>query len=79
MVHSLGQGAFMAKLNIKHAFQLCPVRAEDWVHLGYCWLNKFFIDTRLPFGSRSSPYIFNQFADALMWNLMTIFGIPFII
>ena len=79
MVHSLGQGAFMAKLDIKHAFRLCPVRAEDWVHLGYYWLNKFYIDTRLPFGSRSSPFIFNQFADALLWILMTIFGIPFII
>ena len=43
------------------------------------WLDKFYVDTRLPFGSRSSPFIFNQFADALLWILFTVFGIQFII
>ena len=69
----------MAKLDIQHAFRLCPVRPEDWVHLGYCWLDKYFVDTRLPFGSRSSPFIFYQFAEALLWILVTVFGIPYVI
>ena len=34
---------------------------------------------RLPFGSRSSPFIFNQFAEALLWILVTVFGIPYVL
>ena len=79
MVRSLGPGSYMGKLDIQHAFRLCPVRPEDWVHLGYCWFDKYFVVTRLPFGSRSSPFIFNQFAEALLWILVTVFGIPYVI
>ena len=59
MVQRAGKGCFMAKIDIKHAFRLCPVRPQDFPLLGYCWQGCYFIDTRLPFGSRSSPYIFN--------------------
>ena len=39
----------------------------------------FYVDTRLPFGSCSSPFIFNTFADLLLWVLVTICGIRYII
>ena len=64
LVHSLGPGSTMAEIDIKHAFRLCPVRPQDYQLLGMCWNGKYYIDTRLPFGSRSSPFIFNSFADA---------------
>ena len=35
----------------------------------------YFIDTRLPFGCRTSPAIFNSFADALSWILLSCGGI----
>ena len=66
MVQAMGSEIFMAKLDIRHAFRLCPVRPDQWGLLGYCWQDKFFVDTRLPFGSRSSPFIFNTFADLLL-------------
>ena len=75
LVRSFGSSAFMAKLDIKHAFRLCPVRPDQWALLGYCWQDQFFLDTRLPFGSRSSPFIFNAFADLLLWLLIFICGI----
>ena len=75
MVLSVGSSCFMAKLDIKHAFRLCPVHPSDWPLLGYVWQNNYFVDVRLPFGSRSSPFIFNQFADALLWILIFVFGI----
>ena len=56
MVQHLGKGALMAKIDIKHAFRIFPVRPEDYE----CWL---------PFGLRSSVFIFNTFADALQWIL----------
>ena len=35
MIAGLGKGAFMCKLDLKNAFQLCPVRREDWHLLGF--------------------------------------------
>ena len=71
MVRKLGVSAFMGKIDIKHAFRLCPVRLVDWPLLCFFWNNSYYVDLRLPFGSRSSPGIFNSFADALCWILTT--------
>ena len=69
MVHAVGPSAFMAKADIKHAFRLCPVKPSEWHLLGYQWDGSFYHDMVLPFGSRSSPCIFNSFADLLCWLL----------
>ena len=81
MVRSVGHGntCFLAKLDIKHAFRLCPVHPSDWPLLGYMWQDQFYVDIRLPFGSRSSPFIFNQFAEALLWILVFVFGVKNVI
>ena len=79
MVKTVGQAASLAKLDVKHAFRLCPVRKADWQLLCYIWLGWYFVDTRLPFGSRSSPAIFNNFADVLIWILMVIGGILYVV
>uniref|UniRef100_A0A7M5VDL9 Reverse transcriptase domain-containing protein n=1 Tax=Clytia hemisphaerica TaxID=252671 RepID=A0A7M5VDL9_9CNID len=42
---------------------------SQWVLLGIHWRDMYFVDTRLPFGLRSSPAIFNSFADAVHWIL----------
>ena len=70
MIYSLGPGTFLAKIDIKHAFRLCPVRVQDFPLLGMVWRGQYYVDTRLPFGSRSSPYIFNTFADFLCWCIV---------
>ena len=67
IIRQLGAGAYMGKIDIKHAFRLCPVWPEQWPLLCYRWGGYFFVDVRLPFGSRSSPAIFNHFADVLHW------------
>ena len=61
------ENSFMAKLDVRHAFRLCPVHPEDWPLLTYWWKGRFFVDVVLPFGCRSSPFIFNTFADTLEW------------
>lgn len=45
------------------------VRREDWELLGMHWKGAYYVDTCLPFGLRSAPYLFNQFAAALHWIL----------
>ena len=79
IVLHLGQGAFLAKADIKHAFRLCPVRPDQWPLLCFQWLGHFFTDTRLPFGSRSSPFIFNTFAIALAWIVVHFGGLLFLL
>ena len=72
IVLQLGRGAFLGKIDIKHAFRICPVRPDQWPLLCFQWLGQFFVDTRLPFGSRSSPFIFNTFAMALAWIVLNV-------
>ena len=64
---SLGRGALLAKIDIKSAYRLVPVSPSDRPLLGITWRGRFYMDTRLPFGLRSAPKIFNAVADALEW------------
>ena len=79
IVLHLGKGAYLGKIDIKHAFRICPVMPEQWPLLCFEWLGQFFTDTRLPFGSRSSPFIFNTFAVALAWIVLNVGRLAFLI
>ena len=79
MVRELGRGCYMAKLDIKHAFRLCPVRPDLWNLICYRWGGRYYVDTVLPFGGRSSPYIFNSLAQLLCWVFCNIGGVALII
>ena len=65
-----GQGALLAKLDIKSAYQNIPVHPGDRHLLGICWQGKTFVDTCLPFGLCSAPKLFNATADALEWIII---------
>ena len=69
IVNTLGKGALMAKIDLKNAFRLIPVRPEDWNLLGICWNRQYYIDTCLPFGLCSAPFLFNQLSTAIHWIL----------
>lgn len=79
ILSSLGPSALMAKVDLKSAFRMIPVRPEDWELLGMYWKGRFYFDTCLPFGLRSAPYLFNQYADALAWILHNNYGIRWLI
>ena len=66
---SLGPHAFMAKLDLKNAYQMVPIHAEDRHLLAVKWNGVTFVDGALPFGLRSAPKIFTAVADALVWVL----------
>ena len=78
LVRQAGRGSFLAKLDVKNAFRLCPVRPSDWYLLGFKWLKLFYYYVALPFGSRSSPAIFNEFADVLCWLFRCKGGITWV-
>ena len=65
----LGRGSLIAKIDIKSAYRLIPVSPADRHYLGTEWKGNVYVDTKLPFGLRSAPKIFNAVADALEWCL----------
>ena len=51
----LGNGALLAKMDIKQAYRQVPVHPKDRRLLGMLWNENVYIDTTLPFGLRSAP------------------------
>jgi len=52
-----------------------PVCPEDWNLLGIQWQEHFYVDTCLPFGLRSSPFLFNRLSDAIHCVLHHNYGV----
>ena len=69
---SMGQGAMLAKVDIKSAYRIVPVHPDDRPLLGMMWKEALYVDSALPFGLRSAPKIFTSIADALEWRLKRI-------
>lgn len=65
----VGRGAQLSKLDIKEAYHIVSVHPDDWPLLGMYWKGNYYIDTRLPFGLRSTPKLFTVVADAAQWLL----------
>ena len=79
MVLQRGRGCFMSKLDIKHAFRIIPVHSSQWHLLCYFFEGFWYVDLVLPFGLRSSPAIFCQFADLVRWVLDNCYKIPMVV
>ncbi len=67
MVQRLGKGALLAKLDVKSAFRLLPVRPEDFHLLGMYFQDNFYFDKALPFGCAISCSLFEKFSSFLEW------------
>jgi hypothetical protein len=75
LVNTYGIGTQLAKLDLEDAFKQIIVKPQDWDLLGSVWYNEnnvkqYYVDTVLPFGLRTSPRRFNDFADALQFAML---------
>lgn len=75
IIQKLGRGAWLCKTDLVDAFKMLPVRPNIWPFQGICWNEKYYFFTRLIFGCRSSPAIFNQFSMAIVWIAHHNYGI----
>ncbi len=75
IVAKLGRNSQMAKIDVKSAFRICPVRPEDWHLLGFSFQGLFYVDLCLPFGLRSSVNRFTQLASTILWIMQNNYGI----
>ena len=61
-----GRGTLMAKFDVASAYRNVAVHPQDRPLLGMVWREKYYVDMALPFGLRSSPYIFTAIADLVL-------------
>ena len=74
-INALGPGTLLSKIDLKDAFRLIPVNPSDWNLLGIQWRGEFYVDTCLPFGLRSAPYLINRLSQAIHWILANNYGV----
>jgi len=79
IIKELGQGSWLCKVDVKSAFKNLPIHPSLWRFHGIQWKNQMFFATRLVFGSRSSPKIFDCLAQAIEWIASTNYGIKHIL
>lgn len=58
---------YMAKIDLKDAYRICPINKQDWKYLGMQYEDKLFIDICLPMGLGTSCSIFSSISDSLAW------------
>jgi hypothetical protein len=74
-IQEFGRGTILCKTDIQDAFKQIPVTPEQWRFLGFKWNNNYYFSVRLPFGSRSSPKIFDNLSQAVCWIAKHNYGI----
>ena len=78
LIKIAGRGAWLAKADITDAFKVMPIHPSQWSLFGVKWDSMFYFATRLTFGCRSSPHVFNQLSEALCWILLNVDRLPFV-
>lgn len=79
IIKQLGPGSKLCKTDVADAFKQIPIAKSLWPFHGIKWNNLTYYFCRLVFGSRSSPYLFDQLALAICWIASHVFGISHII
>ena len=75
IIKSSGVGSWMCKTDISDAFKLVPIHPSLWPYHAIKWEGKYYFYTRLVFGSRSSPKIFDSLSRAICWIASNVFNI----
>jgi hypothetical protein len=60
-----GQNATMSKHDLVAAYKQIPCRIEDLRLQGFCWLGKYFVETRQIFGAKTSVCNYNILGETL--------------
>ena len=65
LVAASRQGSTLIKRDLADAFRHIPVAPQDHWLLGFFWNEQYWLDCFLPFGLRTSPYLFDLFAKGI--------------
>ena len=67
VIQRLGRYSKLCKTDLVDAFKNMPVHPTCWPYQGVKWEGKYYFYTRLVFGCRSSPKIFDHLSRAIAW------------
>ena len=67
VIKLLGPNSWLSKTDMVDAFKQVPIHPTLWPLHGLKWDNQYYFFTRLVFGSRSSPKIFDSLSSAICW------------
>jgi hypothetical protein len=70
-IRHAGRGCWIMKRDIRDAFRMVPIAIPHRHLLGFSWRSIFYQECALPFGLRTAPILFNLFAEALHWILLS--------
>jgi len=77
VIASKGIGSLLFKFDVQSAFESLPIRKEDFNLTGAFVEDKGYVfHTRLPFGHRRSPAIWERVAELFRWLLLNKWNIP---
>ena len=68
----MGPGTLLSKIDLKDTFRLIPLHPSQCNLLGK---TRFYVDTCLPFGLRSVPYLFNRLSEAIHWIIVNKYSV----
>ena len=74
-----GSGAVLVKRDLKDAFRHVPVATSDQWLLGFECDGSYWMERYLPFGLRTSPFLFDLFARALNWIMIAVLSWSFVL
>jgi hypothetical protein len=74
LVRAAGPGSILVKRDLANAFRHIPVSPQDYWLFGFQWESTWWYDKFLPFGLRTSPYLFDLFSTGLHWILQHCYG-----
>jgi hypothetical protein len=69
LIAQAGPNSLLLKKDLKTAFRQVSISPLNWHLFIFFWRGKYYIDMRLPFGLRTSPRIYNMFAEGIHWTL----------
>ena len=64
----------LVKRDLADAFRYILIAISDYWLLGFYWDDLYWIDYFLPFGLRTTPFIFDLFTKGLHWILVVKLG-----
>ena len=74
-----GPGAILVKRDLKDAFRHVPVATSDQWLLGFECDGSYWMERYLPFGLRTSLFLFDLFARALNWIMIAVLSWSFVL
>ena len=71
-LYRVGRKARICKIDQSSAYKHQHVRKEDWCLQVLEWGGRLFIETRLMFGSKSAPGIYDELHKAFLWPVIKL-------